>query len=214
MITITAKIIFSTTEIYEIYSRNLVSVSIDNYDRADLNLPSWGVISNGGNLEFLDWDGKILEKANKNQLTSGFDIEIYLNNTENGAQELIGVKKTDTWDYDNNNYHVSVQLIDDLMEWQDIQIAGISFNPINPNPQNGKYFYEQLYGFTPNKYNMTPYNSLDPATKAHLQSITVKYPILKPSSLWDAWNKFCMAFQLHIFKDKDGTTMCYYNGGN
>lgn len=214
MIIITAKIIFSSTETYNIDSDNLISLNVDMYDRGDLSLPNWGIVSNGGNLEFFDWDGTILSKTNNNQLNSSYTIEVYLENTENENKELIAIKTTDTWDYDNNNFHASVQLIDDLVEWQDIQIKGIPFNFLQPNPQNGKYFYEELYKFTPTKYKMTSYTALDSATKTHLESITIKYPILKSSSLWDAWHKLCVVFQLHIFKGKNGSTMCYYNGGN
>ena len=104
MITLTAKIYISETEVIEVDRRNMLGVDRSIFDRSDLKLPSFGIISNTGNIEFNDNDGRVLHYAENLQLQKGQKCEIWLNNTlvEN-ASELIGSFETDQWDYDNDS---------------------------------------------------------------------------------------------------------------
>ncbi len=99
MIVLTAKIYISETEIIEIDRRNILSMESSIFDRSDLKLPSFGIISNVGKIEFNDADGQIRDYAEELLLQSGLQCEIKLNNTlDEDAVERIGLFETDQWD--------------------------------------------------------------------------------------------------------------------
>lgn len=215
----------------EIDRRNLISISRSIFDRSDLKLPSWGIISNTGNIEFNDTDGEIRDYAEQLLLESGLKCEIKLNNTlVDGASQTIGVFETDEWDYDNDNRVVSVSLKDDLEEWQDINVSEISYDPRKPENKPFNWLYEHLWKLTSNRssyvndkgetiigtgnYNMLSIVELDEATQAVLNNTYIQYPLLESGSLWQQWTKLCQACQLHIYKNSDGVVVCRYNGGN
>lgn len=213
----------------EIDRRNIISLERTIFDRSDLKLPSWGIISNTGNIEFNDTDGEIRDYAEQLLLQSGLKCEIKLNNTlVDGASQTIGVFETDEWDYDNDNRVVSVSLKDDLEEWQDINVEGFSYNPIMTDigyeEKILRRFYNYLWEITSNRvyggikgkgnYNMLAFEELDYETRQHIVDIYIQYPLLASGSLWQQWTKLCQVGQLHIYKNNDGVIVCRYNGGN
>lgn len=201
----------------DIDRRNLISISRSIFDRSDMKLPSWGIISNTGNIEFNDTDGEILDYAEQLLLQSGLKCEIKLNNTiVDGASETIGLFETDEWDYDKDNRVVSVSLKDDLEEWQDINVAEISYDPRNKESKPFKWLYEHLWAITTanDNYDMISFDELDTDTQDILQNTYTQYPLLESGSLWEQWTKLCEVCQLHIYKDNDGVIVCRYNGGN
>ena len=184
------------------------------FDRGDLKLPTWGIYSNSGSLDFIDYDGTLKAFAEKNLLVSGQKVVFTLsNNTEKKSAE-VGTFYTGKWNYNNNNRNVTVSVKDDLEEWQDIFFAAINYNPTNAVHQNGKWFYEKLRALTPEKYNMQSFSTLDEQTKKMLEITYFEYPLMNAGNLWSSWRKLCEACQLHIFKRNDGVTTCRYNGGN
>jgi hypothetical protein len=201
----------------DIDRRNLISISRSIFDRSDLKLPSFGIISNTGNIEFNDTDGEIRDYAEQLLLQSGLSCEIKLNNTlvEN-ASDTIGLFETDEWNYDNDNRVVSVSIKDDLEEWQDINVEGISYDPRVIEHKPFKWLYEHLWTITTanGNYNMLAFDELDTDTQDILNYTYTRYPLLESCSLWTAWEKVCEVCQLHIYKNNDGVIVCRYNGGN
>lgn len=198
----------------EIDRRNLISLETTIYDRSDLKLPSFGIISNKGNIEFNDTNGEVRDYAEQLLLEKGLKCEIRLNNTlVDGASETIGVFETNEWDYDNDNRVVSVSLKDDLEEWQEINVDEISYDPRKTKHKPFQWLYEHLWGITNPKYPMVKYYDLESETKKALQRI-IQYPMLKAGTLWQQWTKLCEVCQLHIYKNSDGIVECKYNGGN
>jgi hypothetical protein len=193
---------------------NLKSIERKLFDRSDTTLPSWGIISNVGNIVFNDMDGAVGEYIEQSLITSGLKCEIYINNSTSGAQQLVGIYTTDTWSYENNNREVNITLVDDLTEWQDITIDGIDYDPTSSTEQTAKDIYEYLFSKTPSKYNMEQYSALPTATQNVLATTYIVYPLLESSSLWTAWNKLCALCLLHIYKDNYGYTLCRYNDNN
>ena len=208
--------IYTSVDI-EIDRRNLVSIESSIFDRSDLKLPSFGIISNTGNIEFNDLNGEIRDYAEQLLLEKGLRCEIKLNNTlVDGASETIGVFETDEWNYENDNRLVSVSLKDDLEEWQDIEVPEISYNPKNPSERSLEWLYKHLWDITTknNHYKMLSFSKLDEKTKRALSGLIIKYPLLKSGSLWQQWTKLCQVGQSHIYKNKNGVIVCRYNGGN
>ena len=197
MITLTAKIYISETEIVEIDRKNILSLNSNIFDRSDLKLPSWGIISNTGNIEFNDTDGKVLNYTENLLLQSGLKCEIKLNNTlVEGASETIGLFETDEWDYDNDNRVVSVILKDDLEEWQTILIEEYPLQ----NAMTMYEIYEYLVGKTPSKWEFI----LDNENATRLKNITCPYPYLESANLWAQWQKLCEVCALYIYKNNEG----------
>lgn len=199
----------------DIDRKNLISISRSIFDRSDLKLPSWGIISNTGNIEFNDTDGEIRDYAEQLLLQSGLKCEIKLNNTlVDGASETIGLFETDEWDYDNDNRVVSVSIKDDLEEWQDINIVGIEYDPRKIEHKPFSFFYQRLWAVTNDKYPMQNLEQLDEVTRGVLKNTYTQYPLLESGSLWEQWTKLCEVCQLRIYKDNNGVVVCRYNGGN
>jgi hypothetical protein len=109
---------------------------------------------------------------------------------------------------------VSVSLKDDLEEWQDINVEGMSYDPRDTTSKSLKDFYDYLRGKTPDKYSMLYFTELDPATQNLLSNTFIKYPMLNSGSLWQQWTKLCQVAQAHIYKNNNGETVFVYNGGN
>jgi hypothetical protein len=195
--------------------RNLISISRSIFDRSDLKLPSFGIISNTGNIEFNDINGEIRYYAENLLLQSGLKCEIKLNNTlVDGASENIGLFETDQWNYENDSRVVSVSIKDDLEEWQDINVEGISYDPRVIEHKPFSWLYNYLWEITKENYNMLSFNELDENTQAVLNNTYIQYPLLKSGSLWQQWTKLCQVCQLHIYKNNNGIIVCRYNGGN
>jgi hypothetical protein len=191
----------------EINDKNLVSLSRKIIDRADNKFPSWGIVSNIGNIEFNDFNENVKEYAEMMLLKQGLGVTINIQDTMSGKSQQVGEYTTNTWNYDNDSRKVTVSLQDELVEWQDI----LTDDYLLQSQMTMAQIYEYLYGLTPAKYNMLPYSDLDTQTKSILANTICKYPYLKGGSLWNEWQKLCEICALHIYKDDSGVTTCTYD---
>lgn len=200
--------------------RSLIALNRSITYRGDNKLPSCGIISNTGNLEFNDLNGEIKDYAEQLLLTSDLKVVITLNNTLADKHEQIGIFETRDWDYDNENRSVSVSLKDDLEEWQDIQVEGFNYDPRNPSAVLTERTMANLYVWlqdktrTPEKYNMLSFNELDEKTKNILKNTTIDFPLLENGTLWQQWQKLCEVCGLYIYKNNEGNTICTYTYGS
>lgn len=193
---------------------NLLSLERKIIDRSDIKLPSYGVISNAGQMAFIDKNKRFLGYTNNGSLVSGIPIEIYLTDTLSKKSELVGSFYSDKWNYDNNNREVSVSLKDDLEEWQDIQVERINYDPRNPYKvfRTMADLYKVLATKTPSKYRLLIFGLLDTATQNILEETKMVYPLLESGSLWSQWNKLCQVCRCHIYKNNIGETVFRYMG--
>lgn len=215
MIKLTAKIYLDNGDIIDINQTNMLSCSYQLFDRGDLKLPSFGIISNQGSIEFVDPHGVIEQYADNLLLIGGLRCEIFLTNTlvEN-ATELIATVETDEWQYDSDNKTCTVSIKDDLEEWQDISVDEISYDPRNPEAKSFAFLYEHLWEITSKNYKMQRIDELDSETFYILSKTYMMFPLINKSDLWQQWTKLCEACQMHIYKDNSGLIKCCYNGGN
>lgn len=196
----------------EINAKNIISLEGSIFSRGDNKLPSYGIISNTGRLEFNDHNRKVLEYIKNNKLKK-VTTKLYLINTlVKDFKTNVGTYYSDKLEYDNDNRKISQTFIDDLEEWQDIQVQGFSCNPLKPYQvlQNGSMqdLYNYLKEHTPSKYNMLSFDNLDGETKRILSNTFLEYPYLESGSLWKQWNKLCQICQLYIYKNNKGQTVC------
>ncbi len=201
-LTITGIYFNAPTETYKVNRQNLISVESSIFDRGDLKLPNWGIISNRGNIEFNDYDGRMLNYAERLVLKEGLKCEIKLQNTlVDGAVETIGLFETDEWYYDNDNRVVSVSLKDDLEELQEIFITPYEYYPKKTKEISLKGLYDYLYSKTPAKYNIKPPNT------TRIEYSYIVYPKINLISLWDAWANFCEISKMYMYKNEVGETV-------
>lgn len=216
MITLYAEIDLPNRQTFIIDNTNGIRIERTITDRADIKLPSFGIISNVADIEFTDFDFTILNCANDGELIKGLPCRIKIKDTISGKTELLGVFETDNWEYDNNNQKVRVSLKDDLEEWQDIYIESIPYNVMKPQEESFMWLYSHLSWLTRTTYG---YDILSPAeldtdTKNMLNQTFIKYPMIESGTLWQQWDKLCKVCQLHIYKNESGRIICRYNGGN
>lgn len=189
--------------------RNLKSCQTNLFDRADDRLPSYGIISNSGNITFNDFNGEIGDYAEQGLLVSGLKTSIYLTNTLTRQTKMIGQLETDTWDYDNDSKSVNVSLKDDLEEWQEINVAEISYNPKTGKEKSFYWLYYKLKSITLSYgYKM---RDIDNKTYNVLTTNKLRYPLLKSDNLWRQWNKICFALRCVIYK-QNGEIIFKYIG--
>jgi hypothetical protein len=213
MITLTAEIEING-KVITLNNKRIISISSNIFDRSDITRPSYGIISNTGELKFNDFDSEFLNYANQRLLTSDLPVSIFLNNTLYKIRQQIGKFQTRSWSYDNDNRMVSVSLKDDLEEWQEINVDGITYDPVNSTPQSLYDIYCWLYQKTPAKYELLNPNELNDKTLMILEKTIINYVFMESGNLWKQWNIICEASQSHIYKNNNGRTIFTYKGGN
>lgn len=218
MITLTATITMDNGDTIEITPQNALSMERSIFDRSDTSMPSWGIISNGGSLRFVDGDGSIKILAESQLLKSGMKVNIYLENTISTAKGSIGEFYTTKWDYDVDNREVSVTFEDDLKEWQNIPSSKIplqtSWGATSSNKSKTALDIAKiLYRRTPEKYK--PINDIlkhiDEKTQTFLENYKIYYPYLDEGTLWSQWNKLCELCALNIFKNNKNKFIIMHN---
>lgn len=212
MITLTATIAREGGNSIVLDYRNSLSIERSIFDRSDISMPSWGVISNGGKLKFVDTDGSIRALVESRKLKSGMAVTITLSNTISGASAPVGEFLTENWDYDNDSHAVSVTIKDNLQELQDILIPTVNYDLNTQTNVTGEYVYNFLLGKTDPKYDFLHFSNLDEETQNTLRSFVIDLFLIDVSNLWAAWSSLCYACQLHIYKNNLGQTVCTIKG--
>lgn len=212
---------------------NMLSLEAKRADRENFNLPSYGIIANSAKIEFNDVFEMIKYYA-KEKYLSGLIARIYINNTLAKYQEQIGLYNVVDIDFDEDNKTSSIDLVDNLVEWQDIEIPamvydlsqdnGLSnnilygYNATGAGLSNGGMslleLYSELKSSTPSKYMMRDNPNTTKETSAYLGYAKIKFPYMAKGTLWKAWQKFCEVSQCHIYKGRDGRTEILYLDGN
>lgn len=196
MITLTARISLTADIEIIVDNRNMISLERTIMDRSDTSKPNWGIIANGGNIEFNDLGGEIKDYIEQQLLKSDLSVYFEIRNTlvENKVEQ-VGKFATDKWTYDNNNKVVSVSLKDDLLLWQEIQVSAM--------PLRSQMTMKALYDYLVNLSSGWTFEPLDTQTLAMLTKTVCAYPYLESGSLWSQWNKLCEVCGLYIYKNND-----------
>lgn len=204
------------------YNR-ITGISREVRERSDISMPSWGILSSGGSLEFSDYDGEVLDYIEQNILKSGVEVTINLNNTlfgktqsgEWAVSEQVAKYYVDDVDYDVNNKEVKLSVKDGLEKLQDVGDVQLTVNPFNYVSKS----FSDIYDYLRNEVvragvEMDSYDDLDANTKSAFDNY-VPVPITEEgNSLWQLLNKFAIATQTHIYMKQNGVLTCRYNGGN
>lgn len=204
---------------FEINRFNMESIEREIQSRSNIRIPSWGIMSNTGNISCNDNDGSIVEYINK-LIDNKEDIKckIYIvNSFLKNYRELIAEFNADSWEYNNDNNSIIISIKDDLEEWQNINIPELIYDPRKQGvkyPQSFRAIYNYLQDLTPSKFNMLESYDLDDETQKMLDNSFCRYPLLKEGTLWESWEKLCQVCQCYIYKDSKNRTIFKYSRGS
>ena len=211
MIKLYATIKLPPNIVINIDKHNLIELSTKIDSRANIESPSYGIISNSGAVTIKDDAfGSIAKYARSGLLAKKGEIEIFLIDTLSKKKEIVATFQTTSWRYDSDAKNAAAEFKDDLEAWQDIEIDSISYNFKNPygivQQGKAKYLYEWLWEQTPS--NMLSFYQLDTKTKDILENTIIKYPMLNAGNLWAQWTKLCEICMLYIYKNSQGIVAC------
>jgi hypothetical protein len=215
MITLSAKISLPTGETIDVNRQNIISIDAGIYDRGDFKLPSYGIISNSGNIKFIDKNGDILTHAQKGNLTTDAKVRIYLHNSlvEN-AKTALAFYKTKSWDYDNDSKVVDVVLSSGLEKLQEIYVPDLGYDFETTKHLNVmsiiNYIDKYLLPISV-EYSLSP---KDTRTTKILERIFIKFAYIKDKTVWEALQNIAEVCQCHIYVGKGNFIYISYNGGN
>lgn len=198
MITLTAEIIISENRKFSINETNSKSLNIKIFDREDIKKPSWGIVSNVAKLSFYDSNNEILNLINSGVLNEMVKVEFYLKNTLSNKTEKCGDYYTSTWNYDNDNRLVNVDLVDELQVLQATKI-----NKVPAQKRNN--FLAVLYSIVFYSYVLNNLD-IDDETSKLLTSIEPNWFYSDSKNAWQILDDFAKTSMLHIFRNANGKT--------
>ena len=216
MITLTATITISDGLIIELNNKNILSIESNNFDRKDISLPSWGLISNDGNIKIVDYDRTIQRLLSTSKLNQETKVVVKLNNSLTKSSSQVGEFFVVGWDYDYDNKIAIAKLSDGMEKMQSVTLP--KTEPLNLGKDlrfEARSIYENLRRETISLgFDMTSSENLDETTLKHLEDYLFYNYYKSEKTLWRAWQDFCEALQLYIFRDKNGKISCVYKEGD
>ena len=212
MILFSGRIIFPDgIEDIQFDKTNLISISFDNNSRTDNTMPVYSLISNSGQLQFIDKNGVIPTYSKRGYLIQKKKVEITIKNTLTGKTENINCFYSESWKYDKERQVVQLSLTDSMTELQNVTIP-TKYVGLN----NIKALAIELYNIivgdiaidkSKNPY-ITEYGEFalteNPQVEYILQNTLVAYPRWQANNAWALLVKLCELCGLHIYKDFDG----------
>lgn len=170
----------------EYTNRQIIALLSGNYSTADEEAPSYGLISQYGDMQIKDINNQLKNLAGQQLLNSNSQIRIYFN----GEQQ--GNLMSDEWRYNINE--ASVDFKDDMLGWQNMDFKGKTL-----------VFNTNLFSVI--KEIETIYNIkfiLREGVQSQATNTVLAYLYIEACTLWEAMDKICKAGQFRLWQDKDG----------
>lgn len=201
MIKIYAEITIDST-LTTLDNAKLLSLQREIKDRGNIEKPNWGVYSNTGNIEFIDYSGTFLNYANARLLTSDIPLTLKMIDTISGKSQSLGDFLTDKWNYDTYNAKVKVSIKDELTIMQNIWVDKISYD----SNLYASEIYDYLKTLTPSSIVIPTRNATNiPYPLYSLldssNGIKIQYGFMKADTLWNCWDKLCKLCMMYMFND-------------
>ena len=173
-------------------TNHIFKTEFSGQDRSDVSLPSWGIKSNSGNIEFSDTQ-KIYKSINSK---STITFSIY--------SKEIGTFYVTEVQFDEQTNRTKLSFQDVLKDWSNTETLGIDVT------QNTTA-YDVLTRIP--KPSGTRINIADTATENHLKAINIPFSYLEDGSFWNLMTKFCELTMCYIYCNNLGTPQIKYNEG-
>lgn len=178
--------------------KNLDSFTYSLYDRESNDEPSYGIVSNSGTLSFVDSTGEILDYITNRMVAKDLSVNISVMNTLQKKTELFISAKTSSWEYDNNNFVVTVTLNDNFEDLQNITYTGFPYDEARIIASN---IYNDITSFIPSSFGFPALEELPDNVQLRLLS-SLANPYMKACSVWDALDGLCKTLGIRIYKEK------------
>lgn len=188
---------------FDIDESRMVSCEFELNEKADPTLPSFGVISNDGSIEFKDYDGSFLQLIEEGRLNDRKQVVFQLENTYDRTKADISQFLTEKVEYDDDTNTVNIDVVDRLVEWQDVKDVRVYLE----RDKTMLYVYNKLVELTPNKKTTSnpigyEFAELSSDIQDYLSHMSLDYFYLDNDNLWAQWRKFCEATGLYIYINK------------
>ena len=188
---------------FNIEAEELISIDFSGQSRSDISKPSWGIISNTGQIDFLDYLGVVAQLSKHNFLSGSF-INIYLQ-TPN-KKEQIGGFFVDNAMRNEQNQKVQLFFSDVLKSWEEITV-GEYFYPYTKNIISIKDVITEIVSKADVELEL-PYK-----TRQYLNTFFVPFPKIEAGSVWAQVSKICEATACYVYCNHKGTPIIKYSRG-
>lgn len=187
---------------YKITDKKMISCEFELNEKADPTLPSFGVISNDGSIEFRDYDGSFLELIEQGRLKDKKEVVFELENTYDKKKREISTFLTSDVQYDDDSQIADIQLIDNLVAMQDVKDVRVY---LQKNKTMLDVYHTLVELSTPLGYTFADIDNDEEFAdlKSYLTNITLQYFFLQRDTLWAQWQKFCEATGLYMYINKE-----------
>lgn len=198
--------------------KNIQSLSCSDIMKANERDVSYGVVSQYGHIEFIDESEDLLDLSYYGLLQENLPVQIFLNG------ELYGHYLTGEWDYDYSNNISSVELVDELLKWDDVLfiapekfVRNYNYSFIHNPISNRREVLSNLLS----QVDITSWEADSETNTILNQSISLIHGSLKwlkyysnEHSVTELLNDLCEALQLLIYKNVETNKICvkYFNG--
>lgn len=176
--------------------KNAIEISSELKSSSDNSQPTFGLLSNVGNIRFNDIGGEVKDYAEMQLLKSGCKVEIFLKNSLTNQTQIVGRYNTEEWNYDNDEVSVSVSLTDKLIALQDVIVP-----PLATQVDITAYdYWLYVIAYIPQGFSINISESKINA----LKNIKIGKMCADGKSVWSSINNICNAALMHCFLDKNG----------
>lgn len=181
-------------------------VKVNQQNRQNVSAISYGLLSQIGDIELIDFDNFIYTCIKKNIINLNSICKLYIMN--NGTKQLLTTLFVNKLEYSPNERIATISLQDNLEKLQDIYCDGIDYDYISPETKSLKYFYDYLELVSiKSGFKFVPLND---ETENILNSTIISYVLLNSGTLWEQWDKLCQVAQLHIYKNNNNEIVVIY----
>ena len=232
MIRLYAKIELPDDSILKINRSNMLSISDNISDRAEIDRPSYGLISNNASLSFRISKEQMSNLISIGATTRKLRCVIYIENTLSKLSESVGTKYTEKWNYDTAKQVATVSLVDDLTKAQSENVTEKPMRIAYPENIAGThpfwhYFYPSgAWGerYSDGSWAQTEVPSseliifgkvvkITEAARKVLERTTAEFYYVSQASSWGYYEDLAQALQLHIYIGKGEQLIIDYQGG-
>lgn len=192
----------SVNVVEKIDKRNMISSESEIRERADVDKPSFGLISSGGRISFRDNNSRFFAYASNGILKGNEPVKIFLCNTLSKKREQVGEYFATDWHYDNNSHSVDLYFSDNLEYLQEKDFYDINIS-VDKYPRDfNNYIYSRIKSYASSLGFSFDNSSSD--MDVFLRKIISTTFYTKKEVLWAEYNKVCNFVGANVFCGKNG----------
>ena len=201
MLTTIVKIVLNSSITETLDKSALESVNSEIKTKFDQNTPSFGISAGTGSITFKDINKKFIDYSRSGLLTPNKNVEIYVKDTISGKEQIVGKWLSKEWNYNSDDFSVSVSLKDNIEELSSVETNG-SIDSLDVFTRKyGNEILDFLKSLTPDKFEFETTNS---EVSAILSNIYFNLPYIPKNNLWGLFQEFCEVCMIQMSKNREG----------